>query len=369
MSFSLISQVYIVSTFVGSGFMIVSTLLGKVPRHGGAHAGGHGQIHGGGHGGGHGASNHGISHGGARAIGHSGGAGHGAAGGGHGGGLRAGGAHAGSAATGAGHGSAAGGHSGNAAHGGAGHGAAAGHGGAAHNASAGHSASSGHGANAGHSASGGHGGNAGQSDAIHSAAAHAANIAASAEVAMASTGPITTEPSGIITRALGKVHGLHVELKEENLLEAILGLFNPLSMATFMTFFGLAGVIVSVGLKLPEIVSVPVACLAGYVAVQMVVHVIAFLFENMGSSSEARVEDLIGRMAEVTVPIAAGKIGEITYIIKSKRYASPAKALDVTLELSKRAKVIISELQDHLMIVEPWTDSFIDPDFDAPKLH
>ena len=104
-------------------------------------------------------------------------------------------------------------------------------------------------------------------------------------------------------------------------------------------------------------------------AVQTVVHSIAFLFEHMGSSSEARVEDLVGRMAEVTVPIGTGKIGEITYIIKSKRYSSPARSLDPELPLTKRAKVIISELQDHLMIVEPWTDTFIDPDFDSPKLH
>jgi membrane protein implicated in regulation of membrane protease activity len=297
--------------------MIVSTLLGRVHRHGGAHGGGHGggPSHGAGHGLGHSGAGHGLR------IGHSGGA-HGA---------------------GAGHAGAAAGHNG-----------AGGHGAP----SAGHSGAVAHGASAaGHNAGVGHG----------AAAAPAGGSSADLANPLATTGPIMTEPSGIITRALSNMHGLHVELKEESILESFLGLLNPLSIATFLTFFGLVGAIISIGFKLPAIVSLPVAAIAGWLAVHLVVGVIAWLFETMGSSSEARTEDLVGRMAEVTIPIAAGKIGEITYIIKSKRYASPARAVDPTLPLSKRTKVMISELQDHLLLVEPWTDSFIDPAFDSPQ--
>ncbi|HEY9756921.1 MAG TPA: hypothetical protein V6C97_17275 [Oculatellaceae cyanobacterium] len=355
-TFSIVSQVYIVSTIVGSGFMIVSTLLGHIPRHGGVHAGGH--AHGGGHGGGlshggHGGAGHGpgIGHSGG---GHGGAAGHGVAGhgavGGHGG------AGISGHAAGAGHGAAVGGHGGTAP---SGHAAGAGHSGAA----GGHgSGPGGHGA--GHAGSAGHGASA---PAHSGAAGSMSSQGADVGNPMATTGPIVTEPAGIITRALSKVHGLHVELKEESLLEALLGLLNPLSIATFLTFFGMVGVIVSIGFKLPEIISLPIAVVAGWLAVQVVVHTIAWLFETMGSSSEARMEDLVGRMAEVTVPISAGKVGEITYIIKSKRYASPAKAIDPTQPLTKRTKVMISELQDHLMLVEPWTDSFIDPNFDSPQ--
>jgi membrane protein implicated in regulation of membrane protease activity len=172
-----------------------------------------------------------------------------------------------------------------------------------------------------------------------------------------------------MTRALSKIHGLHVELKEESLIEAILGIFNPLSIATFLTFFGLAGAIASISLHLPEIFSIPIAIFAGWVAVQVVVHSIAWLFENLGSSTEAKVADFVGRMAEVTIPIDVGKVGEVIYIINAKRYASAAKSIDPTVSFSKRSKVMIAEVRDHLIMVEPWTDSFIDPDFDSPKLH
>ncbi|HEY9681165.1 MAG TPA: hypothetical protein V6C86_06270 [Oculatellaceae cyanobacterium] len=370
-TFSIVSQVYIVSTIVGSGFMIVSTLLGRIPRHGSVHAGGH--VHGGGHGGGllhggHDGAGHGLrighSGGGHGSVGHGSAAGHGAAA--HGGAV---GSHGGSGVAGHGagashgaagghgtapgsHGSAPGSHGGApGSHGGApgNHGSAPGSHGGAHAGSAGHGAS-------------------GASVAVHSGTAGpASGQGADIGNPMATTGPIVSEPAGIITRALSKVHGLHVELKEESLLESLLGLLNPLSIATFLTFFGLTGVIVSIGFKLPEIVSLPLAGVAGWLAVQLVVHTIAWLFETMGSSSEARMEDLVGRMAEVTVPIGTGKVGEITYIIKSKRYASPAKAVDSTQPLTKRTKVMISEVQDHLMLVEPWTDSFIDPSFDSAQ--
>lgn len=366
-TFSIVSQVYIVSTIVGSGFMIVSTLLGRIPRHGSVHAGGH--VHGGGHGGGllhggHDGAGHGLrighSGGGHGSVGHGSAAGHGAAA--HGGAV---GSHGGSGVAGHGAGAshgAAGGHatapgshgSAPGSHGGApgNHGSAPGSHGGAHAGSAGHGAS----------------GASGASVAVHSGTAGpASGQGADIGNPMATTGPIVSEPAGIITRALSKVHGLHVELKEESLLESLLGLLNPLSIATFLTFFGLTGVIVSIGFKLPEIVSLPLAGVAGWLAVQLVVHTIAWLFETMGSSSEARMEDLVGRMAEVTVPIGTGKVGEITYIIKSKRYASPAKAVDSTQPLIKRTKVMISEVQDHLMLVEPWTDSFIDPSFDSAQ--
>lgn len=336
MSFTVISQIYIVSTLVGSGFMLLSTAIGGM-RHGGGHHGG-GHAHGG-HGGvGHGGAGHG-------GMGHSA-TGHGAAG--HGSGLKAIG-HGGAA----GH-SAAGGHN-VAGHGATGHAAASGHSGAAgHSANAGHSGAAAHHANAAHGSTG-HGG----------AAAHAASIDGPATT----TGPVVTEPSGIITRALGKVHGLHVELKEESFLEVILGFLNPMSIATFLTFFGVCGFIASVAFNFPVFISLPVAVVSGWSAVQIMIHVIAWLFENLGSSSEAKMADLVGRMAEVTLPIGEGKLGEVTYIVKSKRYSSPAKSVDPALALTKRSKVMISEVADYVVLVEPWTDSFIDPDFDSPAVH
>jgi hypothetical protein len=300
--------------------MLASTLLGKIPRHGG-HGGGHSlRAHGGG--------------------GHAAHGGHG----GHGGALKA---------IGNGGGHNAGGHSAS------GHSASAGH-----NATSGHNAPAGHNSHAGHNATPGHNAAAGRgSDFSHNVAAN------SPSSPLASTGPLTSEPSGIVSRALSKVHGLHVELKEESFIEQILGFFNPLTMATFMTFFGLSGAAASISLHLPEIFSIPIAIFIGWIAVQIMVHTIAWIFENMGSSTEAKVADFVGRMAEVSVPIDIGKVGEVIYIINTKRYASAAKSVDPTVSFTKRSKVMIAEVRDHLIMVEPWSDSFIDPDFDSPKIH
>jgi membrane protein implicated in regulation of membrane protease activity len=294
------------STLVGSSFLAISTLLGQIGHHGTNHSAGNGA--------------------------HDAGSGHSLLGHSHGQGVQ-------------GHGLQGHGLPG---HGTPGHSADLGHGQVSHavDGSGGH-AQIGHGVNIG---DGTHG------NAVHSVLAPADNTAAQ-----------VARSSGIISRSFGKIHKLHVETKEENIVQLILGLLNPLSIATFMTFFGLAGAILSLKLNTPAIISLPLAIFVGWVAVQVVVRLIAWLAQNMRSSSEAKIEDLVGRMAEVTVPISQGKTGEITYVINSKRYSSPAKSLKEGGALTKRTKVMICELNGPLLMVEPWTDTFIDPEFDSPQ--
>jgi hypothetical protein len=189
---------------------------------------------------------------------------------------------------------------------------------------------------------------------------------------MATTGPLMTDPGGMtgsrpLSRLASKIHGLHVELREENLLEAVLGLLNPLSIATFLAFFGVSGTALSMSFHLPDVISLPISCVVGWIAVQVVVHTIAFLFEHMGVSTEAKVQDLIGHMAEVSVPISPDRVGEVTYVIGSKRYTSPAKSTNPQTPLNKRTMVQICDIQNNIMFVEPWKDSFMDPAYDVPK--
>jgi len=87
-------------------------------------------------------------------------------------------------------------------------------------------------------------------------------------------------------------------------------------------------------------------------------------FSRMYSSSAATENDLIGHMAEVTVPITIGRTGEVTYIVSSKRYTSPARAKNPELEIPKGTKVIIYDHLEKYVLVELWTDSFMDPAFD-----
>jgi membrane protein implicated in regulation of membrane protease activity len=157
---------------------------------------------------------------------------------------------------------------------------------------------------------------------------------------------------------------MHIGLKEEGVVEFILGILNPMSLATFAAFFGLTGMVLSLAVGLPPLFSLPISVFAGWLAVQIVLRTIGWLFANMGASSEARVEDLIGQLGEIIVPISHGRTGQVTYIIQSKRYTAPAKGLDPNLDIPKKTKVQICDIRDHVMYVEQWNDTFNDPALD-----
>jgi membrane protein implicated in regulation of membrane protease activity len=257
--------------------------------------GGHG--HGGGHAGvGHGAGHGGVSHG----VGH-GGVGHGV---GHG--VSHGPGHAGPAAGhGVGH---AGGHAG-------GHGAGASHG-------AGHSTASG----------------------------AAQNVDGSEAAAMAMQ-QFTTGQATALSR-------FHVPAHASSLVEIFLEFLNPMVLATFMTYFGLTGLIIHFAMPALGLISLAPAVIVGVIATRILLFVMHWMFAKMEVTSVAVVEELIGTFATVIVPITKGRVGQITYVVESKRFTAPAKPLDTVSEFKKGTKVMISEIRDNIMYIEPWTDSF-----------
>lgn len=266
--------------------------------------------------------------------------------GGHGG-------HVGGGHTGVGHGG-AGGHTG-IGHSGAGGQTAIGHSGAGGHTAIGHS-----GATGGHSigqtghAGAGHGGTGGG---VHSGAAQGTNAGGNelihAAQLQASTGPF------------------HAPTREEEKggpVEALLSALNPTIITTFLAFFGLTGLFFISSFPALGYLTLAPALIGGFVSIKVVTTVMNAAFARMYSSSAATEQELIGRMAEVTVPISPGRTGEVTYIVSSKRYASPAKAKSPDAEIKKGTKVYICDHQPNFVLVDLWTDTFIDPAFEDDTL-
>jgi membrane protein implicated in regulation of membrane protease activity len=266
----------------------------------------------------------------------------------HGGGVRG---HVGGGHAGLGHGGVGG-------HTGIGHGGAAGHTAIGHSGgAAGHTVAGGHsGLRVGHSGAGGHGGTSGggHSSTAGSATNNGANelIAQSAQL-QASTGPF---------------HAPTREEEKAGPVEAILSALNPTIITTFLAFFGLTGLFFISSFPALSYTTLAPALLGGLIAVKVVTTVMNTFFARMYSSSAATEHDLIGHMAEVTTPIPAGRTGEVTYVVSSKRYASPAKAKSPDQEFKRGTKVIICEHQPDYVLVDLWTDTFIDPAFDDDTL-
>lgn len=298
----ILGQVYAVSATVGTAFLALSILSGRIGHgHGTGHSGfGH---HGAGHGtaAGHGGVAHGGSHGG----------------------------HAGSHP---------GGHTGGAGH------ASARVGGIGQDAT--HAAM--HGAGATHV--GNHG----------IAHGHSQAVAGTSSNSQSNTNNSWSGKDGASLARSGpfRLAHIHSESKEEEWAERIFCWINPFFLAIFFSFFGLTGLILTFANKSLGVLTLIPSIAIGLAANWILKAFIRWMFEKLESSSSAVVAELIGQPAAVSVPIAPARTGEITYIVQSKRYNLPAKAFNPSAELLRGTKVIISDLRENIAYVEPWTDSF-----------
>jgi hypothetical protein len=163
------------------------------------------------------------------------------------------------------------------------------------------------------------------------------------------------------TRAAGLAHARTSTQRQRrlNIGLLVLKITSPYTVACFSFFFGLTGLILSKYTPLGIFALIPATILGviGYRAMTAVMNNVA---DKLYSSSTHKEEDVIGTVAELTVPIAPGRTGEIIYLNHKTRHVAPAKAKDPTSELSKTSKVMIADIVDGVFIVEPYEDFDLD---------
>ena len=103
---------------------------------------------------------------------------------------------------------------------------------------------------------------------------------------------------------------------------------SPITIATFVTVFGGTGVITIQLFSVSPGISLVISILTGLVSGGgMYLFYSQFLIRSQGSS-ELLYGELIGLEAEVTVPIGENATGQVTYLTKSGRMSSMARAVD-----------------------------------------
>jgi membrane protein implicated in regulation of membrane protease activity len=126
-----------------------------------------------------------------------------------------------------------------------------------------------------------------------------------------------------------------------------------MSISIFLAFFGLCGY--AVGYLFPAIgyfALIP-ATLAGFAMINIFKSMIGAMMRYGTSSTHIRSDDLIGHVAEVLIPIAENRPGEVTYVIQSKIYSSAARSKPGT-PINKGTKVMIVERDGPVVFVEPY---------------
>ncbi|HOX46303.1 MAG TPA: hypothetical protein PK668_22050 [Myxococcota bacterium] len=132
-------------------------------------------------------------------------------------------------------------------------------------------------------------------------------------------------------------------------------LFSPVVIASFVSFFGVGGVI---GLKvffLVPVLSVLVALACGVGIGLLVGWLLMKIYKHLQSNAVARVRNLVGALAEVTEPIAASGVGEISFDGPAQRMNGPARSEDKR-DIKRHALVTITRVVGGLYYVREHTD-------------
>lgn len=154
-----------------------------------------------------------------------------------------------------------------------------------------------------------------------------------------------------------------VERRPFGLLRLLLTALSPMTIAVFLAFFGISGLILAELLPfLGPLTWVPAVMISLLVTGQ-VLRLLRWMILKMHVTSLVKVNELIGHSAEVLTPIQQGRTGEVTYVVGSTRLQAAAKPAKPGMEFKRGAKVMISDIRDTIFYVEPWEDILLEDSF------
>ncbi len=132
--------------------------------------------------------------------------------------------------------------------------------------------------------------------------------------------------------------------------------FSPLALATLFASFGAYGLIALFGLKVSGGTSVAVAAPAAFGTAWLVTFVGWKLVQGSRANTMIRLADLTGVLAEVTVPIPAGNVGEVLALVRGQRYSNAAREASGR-EVARGATVKIVGMAGTTLVVETLSQS------------
>lgn len=138
---------------------------------------------------------------------------------------------------------------------------------------------------------------------------------------------------------------------------------NPLNLTCVMAFvawFGGAGYLALNGLQLAVALSLVVAVLAGLVGWGLLYGFFVRVLLKPSSEMDPDAFRMEGTVARVTVPIHAGRSGEIQYSMGGSRRSDGARSLDGT-EIARGTEVVVVRYEKGLAYVQPWA-TFVESD-------
>lgn len=133
----------------------------------------------------------------------------------------------------------------------------------------------------------------------------------------------------------------------------VLSIVNPMSVSTFMGMSGTTGLLCLMVVPMLGFLTLIPASIVGVCSVNVMRSIFAYLTRKLEVSNVVRSDEAIGHIAEVSAPIGEGRTGEVTYVIGTTRFNSAAKCSQQGCEIKKGDKVLITDKEGYLVMVEP----------------
>jgi hypothetical protein len=133
---------------------------------------------------------------------------------------------------------------------------------------------------------------------------------------------------------------------------------NLMTVMAFLTWFGGAGYVLYTvyGVFLP--ISLLVAVAAGGLAAWLIFLFLVKVLLPGTLAGDLRFQSVIGSLARVTMPIQAGRIGEIVYTLEGARHSDGARSVDGQ-PIERGKEVVIVRFEQGIAYVQEW-DRFRD---------
>jgi membrane protein implicated in regulation of membrane protease activity len=129
-------------------------------------------------------------------------------------------------------------------------------------------------------------------------------------------------------------------------------ILNTITIATFLSFFGLTGLLSVWVFRMPAPLSLVFALPMSMLVAAAQFFLWVKVFVKAQASSEATLSDILGCEAEVAAGIPAERVGQINYAIRGSRFTAPAVSSDGT-EIPRGARVVIVNVRGNTLVVRP----------------
>jgi len=121
----------------------------------------------------------------------------------------------------------------------------------------------------------------------------------------------------------------------------------PIVIATFITLFGGFGTIGHFMSNAAAILVFLFALAMGLIGASAIFYTVVVPMYKCQSNSVVSSESIKNALADVITPIPSDGLGEVTYVVGTSRYTSPAKSLNQE-EIQKGCAVVIIDIKDSI---------------------